>query len=162
MPPTVATPTGPNEPNMLFYLQRSTNANTIIYAANILKPGQIDPKTPLDIFWRVYAGDGHRSGLTFIERTMAYGATPKPVAGRANEFEASIVSLPEIKFRVSVDSAGKPEAIVQLGGKRPARLVYAYLNVDDKGFLPKLIYLDLYGIDKVSGRIVHEHLEPAK
>ena len=93
---------------------------------------------------------------------MAYGASPRPVAGRANEFEASIVSLPEIKFRMGVDDAGKPEAIVQLGGKRPAHLLYAYLNVDDKGFIPKLIYLDLYGIDKASGRVVHEHLEPAK
>ena len=45
---------------MLFYLQRSTNGNTIVYAANLTKAGQLDPKAPIDAFcgvamWRMAA-----------------------------------------------------------------------------------------------------------
>lgn len=159
MPPPTASPTAPNDPNQLFYLQRSTNSNTIVYAANLLKSGQLDPKNPLDIFWRRYTEDGGRKGLNFIERTLAYGSSPKPVAGHSDQFDASIVSLPEIKFRIGIDEAGNPEATLQMGDHL-ARLVSAYVKVDESGFIPKLVFLDIYGIDKVTGRVLHQHLEP--
>ena len=160
MPPPTASPTAPNDPNQLFYLQRSTNSNTIVYAANLAKPGQLDPKSPLDIFWRRYMDDGGRKGLSFIERTLAYGSSPRPVAGHPDQFDASIVSLPEIKFRIGIDANGNPEATVQMGDHL-ARLVSAYAKIDESGLIPKLVFLDIYGIDKVTGRVLHQHLAPA-
>jgi hypothetical protein len=151
----------PSDPNMLFYLQRSTNSNTIVYAANIARPGQLDPKKPLDVFWRRYEDGGGRRPLGFFERTMAYGASPRPVEGHPNEFDANIVSFPEIKFRIGVDQSGGPEAVVLIGARR-ARLISAFVQVDESGFIPKLVFMDVYGIDKVDGRVLHEHLAPAK
>jgi hypothetical protein len=161
LPPPRAGLKVPDDPNMLFFLQRSTNANTIVYAANIAKPGHLDTKKPLDIFWRRYEDDGGRRPLGFFERTMAYGASPRPVPGRPNEFDANIVSFPEISFRISVDQSGEPEAVMLIGARR-ARLVSAYVQVDESGFIPELVFMDIYGIDKSDGRVLHEHLEPAK
>ncbi len=151
----------PSDPNQLFYLQRSTNGNTIVYAARLLKPGQLDPDRPLEVFWRRYEDDGGRRGLNFIERTMAYGATPHPAPGHPQQYDASIVSFPQINFRIGIDHDGSPEAIVQIGG-HPAKIVSAYVQVDESGILPSLVYMDIYGIDKASGHVVHEHLEPTK
>jgi len=159
-PPPRADLTVPSYPRMLFYLQRSTNANTVVYSANMTGLGQVDPKNPLDIFWRRYQ-DGQRSPLTFVERTLAYGASPRAVAGRPNEFDANIVSLPEIKFRIGVDVTGAPEAVVQIGERR-AHLVSVYVKIDESGFIPELISLDLYGVDKADGKVLHQHLEPGR
>jgi hypothetical protein len=150
----------PSDPNQLFYLQRSTNGNTIVYAANLTKPGEFNPDHPLDVFWRRYEDGGGRRALNFIERTLAYGATPHPAPGHPHEYDASIVSFPQINFRIDMDR-GEPEAIVQMAG-RSARLVSAYVQVDESGILPALVYMDIYGIEKATGRVLHEHLEPAK
>ena len=159
MPPPTASSIAPNDPNQLFYLQRSSNSNTIVYAANLTKPGQIDRNNPLDIFWRRYTEDGRREGLSFMQRTLAYGSSPKAVVGHPDEFDASVVSLPELKFHIAINAEGNPEATVQMGG-RLARLVSAYVKVDESGLIPKLVFLDIYGIDKATGRVLHQHLEP--
>jgi hypothetical protein len=161
LPVTVTGPIVPTDPNMLFYLQRSTSSNTVVYAAKFAKPGQLDPNNAVEVFWRRYTENGERKGLNFLERTMAYGASSKPVPGHPNAFDAKIVSLPEIIFRIALDENGKPEASVQMGNRR-ARVVFAYIKVDDSGLIPKFISLDIYGYDKATGRALHEHKTESK
>src|SRR5947199_328024 len=50
----------PNDPNMLFYIQRSVNANTVVYAAHIDVQGRLDPDEPVEVYWRWYNIDGQR------------------------------------------------------------------------------------------------------
>jgi hypothetical protein len=159
LPPPHTNYTVPNEPNMLFYLQRSKNANTIVYAANMTASGQIDPKNPVEVFWRVFDEDGRRHGLNFIERTLAYGAAQRPVADHPGEFDVNIVSLPEVKFRIDVDESGRPEATLMFGN-RTVRAISAYVEIDETGLIPELVSLDIYGIDKASGRVLHERMLP--
>ncbi len=152
----------PHEPNQLFYLQRSKNANTVIYAANMAKPGLLDTKKPVEVYWRAYQyPDAPHEELSFIERTMVYGVSPKPVPGETNKYHARIGSYFDRDFIVDVDDKGMPEAVIEMDGHK-AKLVSVYLQMDESGMLPKLVYGDIYGIDKESGRVLHEHLEPAK
>jgi uncharacterized protein DUF4833 len=150
----------PNDPNTLFYLQRSTNANTIVYAANINAQGQIDPHNPIEVFWRVFDEDGRRHGLNWIERLLAYGVTVQPSKTIPNAFDAYVVSFPEMKCRVDMDESGAPECIVQINERR-ARLVSAYIELDESGIWPRPKFLNIYGIDIKSGHILREHVEPA-
>jgi len=149
----------PNDPNMLFYLQRSTNANTIVYAANMLAQGQINPDTPVDAYWRRYSEQGQRRGLHFVERLLAFGVRAKPIAGRPNTFNADIAGYPERSFSVEIGKAGNPEAVMMMG-TRSARIVAAYLQLDEHGLIPSLIYCDIYGVDQSSGQVLKEHLVP--
>jgi hypothetical protein len=149
----------PSDPNMLFYVQRSTNANTIVYAANLTAPGQIDPKKPVDAYWRRYAESGERRALYFFERILAFGVSSNPIPGHANEFEADVVAYPERKFSVNIGKSGLPEAILQIGG-HSAKLVSAYLQLDESGLIPSLVYCDIYGIDQANGQVLHERLSP--
>jgi hypothetical protein len=149
----------PSDPNTLFYLQRSTNANTIVYAANINAQGRFDPHNPIEVFWRVFDEDGRRHGLNWIERLLAYGVTVQPAKGVPNAFDAYVVTFPEMKFRVDMSESGAPECIVQINGRR-ARLVSMYIELDESGIRPRPIFLNIYGIDTKTGHVLREHVEP--
>jgi hypothetical protein len=145
----------PDEPNQLFYVERSVNSNTVVYAARLDGHGAIDLKSPVDAFWRWYNVDGHRKNLNFIERMMAYGVHVNP--SRPNQpVTFNIVALPERTLTLDLDDQKRPEALIQIGG-RTVRLAYVYLEVID-GIIPKVPSFDIFGIDKASGKAIREHV----
>ncbi len=150
----------PNDPDVLFYLQRSTNANTIVYAANIDSHGQLDRHNPVEVFWRVFNEDGRRHGLNWIERLLAFGVSVEPVKTMSNAFDAHLVSFPQMTCRVDVSPSGTPECVTQINGHR-ARLVSAYIELDESGIWPRPLFLNIYAIDTKSGFVLREHIEPA-
>jgi hypothetical protein len=144
----------PKEPNMLFYIERSVNANMVIYAAKTDSQGNFDTNEPLDVYWRWYNVDGHKKPLNFIERAMAYGVrVESPERGKPVEFE--VAALPERKLQLSRGEHGEPEALIEMGNHL-AKLVYVYLHVDDSGLMPDVPVIDLFGIDKQTGKALHE------
>jgi hypothetical protein len=149
----------PNEPNMLYYIQRSVNSNTVIYAAHIDSRGRIDPDAPVDAYWRWYNVDGHRKPLNTIERMLAYGVKPIRRSGSGGEIAFEVAALPQRDILLVQDKEGHPEAVVQFGN-RWTKLVYVYLQVDDRGLLPKVTAMDLFGIDKLTGKPLREHVIP--
>ena len=67
----------PDEPNQLFYVQRSPNSNTVVYAARLDARGDFE-STPVEAFWRKFNIDGSKQPLNFMERLMAYGVRMNP------------------------------------------------------------------------------------
>jgi len=149
----------PSDPNMLFYIQRSVNANTLVYAAHIDSPGRIDLDAPVDVYWRWYNVDGHRKPLNFIERMMAYGVKSVAHRGPGSAVTFKVAALPERELLLEQDGHGHPEALMKFGN-RTARLVYVYLQVDDSGLTPKVTAVDIFGIDKLTGKSLREHVIP--
>jgi hypothetical protein len=146
----------PDEPDMLFYIERSSNSNTVVYAARRGANGALDTGTPVEAFWRWFNVDGQKKPLNFIERMMAYGVhSNRAAAGQPVTFE--ITALPERSLTLDLDDNKHPEALIQIGG-HTARLVYVYLNVIEGGLMPKVPSLDIFGVDKSSGKALHEHI----
>jgi hypothetical protein len=143
----------PDEPNQLFYIERSVNANTVVYAARMDGDGHLDARAPVDVFWRWFNIDGHKKPLNFIERMMAYGVH---ATGTAPPVHFSIVPLPEREMTLALDANRKPQALMKIGG-HTVRVVYVYLEVID-GLIPKVPSLDIFGIDTASGKAIREHL----
>jgi uncharacterized protein DUF4833 len=147
----------PSEPNQLFYIQRSVNDNTVIYAANLDGRGHLDRDKPVNVYWRWYNVDGHKKPLNFLERMMAYGVrTVSTRSGNAG-IGVRLAALPERELTLDEDDKGKPEAVLQMGNHL-ARLVYVYLQVDDHGFMPSVKAIDVFGIDKLTGKALREHI----
>jgi len=146
----------PDEPDQLFYVQRSPNSNTVIYAARLDAKGNLNSSAPVEAFWRKFNIDGSRQPLNFIELAMAYGVrldsrkTGKPVT-------FSIAALPERKVTVSLDNDHRPQALMQIGSHL-VKVAYVYLQVVEGGLLPKIPSLDIFGTDIASGKAIHEHL----
>ena len=146
----------PDEPNQLFYVQRSPNSNTVIYAARLDGKGEIDRGNPVEGFWRKFNIDGSRQSLNMIERMMAYGVR----ADRAQPCKPvtfAIAALPDRKFTLTLDAQHKPQALTQVGS-HTVKVAYIYLQVKEGGLLPDVPALDLFGTDIASGKAVHEHL----
>jgi hypothetical protein len=149
----------PNEPDMLFYIQRSVNSNTVIYAAHLDSKGRIDRDTPVNAYWRWYNVDGHKKPLNLIERMMAYGVKSVTRNGPHDAVTFKIAALPERKIVVDLDAHQRPEALTQVG-ERWIKLDYIYLHVDDSGLLPDVTAMDVFGTDKSTGKAVHAYVIP--
>ena len=146
----------PDEPNQLFYIQRSPNSNTVVYAARLDARGEFDSKAPVEAFWRKFNIDGSKQPLTFMERLMAYGVRVDTI--RPNRpITFNVVALPDRKLMLTMDAQHHPEALLQIDG-HTVKLAYVYLRVVEGGLLPKVPSLDIFGTDIVNGKWVHEHL----
>jgi len=146
----------PDEPNQLFYVQRSPNANTIVYAARLDANGAIQRDNPVEAFWRKFNIDGSKQPLNFIERMMAYGVRTAPVTSGA-PITFTIAALPERKLTLSLGAGKRPQALMQIG-TRTVKVAYVYLHVVEGGLMPNVPELDIFGTDIASGKTVHEHL----
>ncbi len=146
----------PDEPDQLFYIQRSPNSNTVVYAAKLDAKGEFDSAAPVDAYWRKFNIDGSRQPLNFIERLMAYGVrvdTVKP----GQPITIRVVALPDRKLTLAMDAQHHPEALLEIDG-HTVKLSYVYLQVVEGGLLPKVPALDIFGTDIASGKAIHEHL----
>ena len=146
----------PDEPNQLFYVQRSPNSNTVIYAANLDGRGNLNASAPVEAFWRKFNIDGSKQPLNFIERMTAYGVKlDRNKSGQPATF--SIAALPERKLTVSLDERRRPQAVMQVGNHK-VKVAYVYLHVVEGGLMPSVPDLDVFGTDLASGKAIHEHL----
>lgn len=146
----------PDEPNQLFYVQRSPNSNTIVYAARLDSQGEIDRDNPVEAFWRKFNIDGAKVGLNFMERMMAYGVhADRAQPGKPVTF--TIAALPERKLTLTLDAQHRPQALMQMGS-HTVKLAYVYLHVVEGGLMPKVPELDILGTDIATGKALHEHL----
>lgn len=156
---------GPEPPathNRLFFIQRSSNANVIVYDAHLRGAGQFDPDEPVAVYWLRYAEQGQRKPLTWIQRTFAYGLTdadPQP----DRSLKTHLVSYRKRPLYLSFDPVGRPMARLLIN-QRMARLqrVFVQVNIDAQG-RPKsgsVKYVDLFGTDLQTGTPIHERINP--
>jgi hypothetical protein len=146
----------PDEPNQLFYVQRSPNANTVVYAAKLDARGNFDSRTPVEGFWRKFNIDGSKQSLNFMERMFAYGV--KLTANKAGQpITFTIASLPQRRLTLGWDSQHRPQATMLIGNHL-VKVSYVYLQVVEGGLMPEVPSLDILGTDIASGKAVHEHL----
>lgn len=147
----------PAEPNQVFYIERSSNSSTVVYTAKLTKDGKLDPSEPVTAYWRWYRVDGAIKQLNFAERMMAYGVKSVKHNGPNGSYSFRIAAMPERTLYIGLDAAGKPEVFGKIGEKW-VKLVYIYLDVDDSGLVPDVPELDLFGIDRATGKAVREHI----
>ncbi len=142
----------------LFRIGRSTNANEVVYAARLDEKGALDADDPLGAEWHMLAEDGHREGLNFIEKLLAYGFSVDPAATG----EGYVVVLKAKKDRPVYLTIrdGCPTAIATIAGKR-ARLHRVFIQAESGGgVIPAVAWADLEGIDPKTGEKVTERVVP--
>jgi hypothetical protein len=152
-------PTPLNSPIRLFYIQRSSNANTVIYDANLLPNKTLNPKDPVYTYWIRYAEKGQKEDLTTIQRTLAYGLYTNPIASEPNTFEGYFLAYRKRKFMVKLDTKGNPIALFPINNKLQI-LKRVYVSVNETNFIPSVYYIELFGKDPATGKDVYERFKP--
>lgn len=100
----ISLPTPEGIDNMLFYVQRTINANTIVYELNTNKDGDINESEPIKAYWIKYAQGGKIDPLTFIQRKYAYGVKAKLIDKEKKTFSFEFVSYNKRQFYLSKSS----------------------------------------------------------
>lgn len=153
-------PPVPDNPNRLFYLQRSKNINAVCYDVNINpETGLADEKSPVNIYWLRFAeANGEKEDLTYIQRKFAYGITSKPL-GNGN-FDIRLVSYDKIPFKLMQGTDGKYHIFAFISKKR-ILLKSIFIKTDGGSmWSPNVIFVEMKGTDPETGKEVTERFKP--
>jgi len=175
--------------NICFVTSRSTNANCVCFTAKrhngeevsqeraewtptaisngCSTQGPLDTLEPLVADWIMFekgkekiSGLHPREDLNMIERNTAYGVTGEADPATPGHFNCSVASLNDRKIVLYLDpSSGAPIAQTRVGGFPKVALKSVYVQMTDS-WIPGVQYVDIYGVDCVTGELVHERKKP--
>jgi hypothetical protein len=151
-PPAPAAPC----PAHLFTIERSKNANLVVYDSRLTASGELDPKNPVVVYWLLNAQDGRREELNRVERQRAYGFDIEP-GKDPDTFVLRLKAGEKRPFGIAMRE-GCPVALDTIGG-RPAVLERIFVK-EKEGMTLKVDSVDFFGRDLADGRPVTETLVP--
>ncbi len=154
----VSSTSGDPCPAELFRIGRNTNANEVVYLARRGADGALDADDPIEAEWHMLAEGGHREGLNFIEKLLAYGFSVDP-AESGDGYVVVLKAKKDRKVRLAVKD-GCPVASVTIAGKT-AVLRRIFVQAEDgDGLIPEVAWADIEGVDPASGARVSERVLP--
>jgi hypothetical protein len=145
-------------PNMLFYLQRDPDANTVVYQLNLTEQGALNEAEPVKAFWIRYGEKGQQKELNYIHRKLAYGLHFKRLGPERHEFR--FVSHDNIRFELTKGKDGNFKVNCSIFDK-PANLKKMYVRIEGGTFwVPNVRYVDFTGIEEATGKEVTRRYIP--
>ena len=153
-------PVPPDSELRLFYVQRSMNANTIVYDANLLPDGRLDPQSPVSVYWlRYHKRHGKKKALDGLERTFVWGVQARAANDPLGSYHVNLVSYKGRKGLLTLDDTGRPYVRVTIDSE-PAKLQHVFLELDGDGKIPDIEYAELFGQSLQTGHTVYERIVP--
>lgn len=142
--------------NMLFYLQRDPNTNTIICQLNTNSKGEVDPSAPVNVFWMRYDEGGEKKELNLIQRKFAYGISSRKIS--ADRYELNFVSYKKYLMYLVRSKDNKYRVYAPIG-KKQVILKKVFVRIDGGTFwVPNVKYVELTGVDPATGEEVSERI----
>ncbi|MCC2111229.1 MAG: DUF4833 domain-containing protein [Hyphomicrobiales bacterium] len=148
----------PSDPNLLFYIQHSQNPNTIVYAARRGSVTPFDPDAPIEVFWRRFSRQGEREALTFFERIFVFGTRTRPEGTSGTRFAARLAASSMAHGILELGPTGDPRIVGKVGD-HDVRVIYAYAELGDYAFIPKINFIDVIGRDLASNDYVTRRIK---
>ena len=155
--PPASFPAPEETKSRLFYLQRSSNSNTIVYDVNILGNQKINPKEPVEVYWMRYNSDGAKKALSFVERKFAYGLSFDRI--NSDVYTINLTAYADRDITIFINGEGKAEAHLVINGQS-ARLKRIYLDISGSGFWTSVNSVELMGIDLKNNQLDTEKFDP--
>lgn len=150
-------PVPPPSTVRLFYIQRSNNANTVIYDANLVENQKFDPEKPVNVYWIRYAEQGQSERLSMLQWRLAYGYSHQPVHRPAEGYTINLNAFEKRPIKI-IYEAGRPAAMIQING-RHARLQKVFVQLaPGNRLIPHVLYIDIFGVDPEKDLPVFERI----
>lgn len=146
-------PVPPANASQLFYLQRTSNTNTIVYELNY-KKGILDEDNPVHVFWIRYAEKGQKAELSWIQRVFAYGVKTKLMPD--SSYRVRLVSYAGYSMYLKKGADKKYRMYAPINGKQ---MILNRIFVKITGgsmWSPDIEYFEVSGIDPATGKPVAE------
>ena len=143
-------------PYQLFYLQRTSNTNTLIYELNN-KNGELDANEPVHVYWLRYDEQGQRAELNFIQRKFAYGIKSTLVS--KDKYELHFVAYKKFLMYLMKGANNKYNVYATINRKQ-AILNRIFVKINGGSFwTPNVEYVEVKGVDPATGKEVMERMK---
>ena len=141
----------------LFRIERSKNANVVVYEAEEGTQTALAKRDPISASWILLARDGKRAKLSFFEKMLAYGFD----VDLADDAETAALRLKALKGRALkvVKRDGHLVAIGKIAGSE-AVLQRVFVTTDESGPVPAVKSIELFGVDAATGEPCTEKILP--
>ncbi len=138
-------------------IERSKNANVVVYDARRTAAGEFAAGEPVDAYWLMNAERGQREELNFLERRLAYGLDVSP--GPAPD--TFVVRPRAVRSRRLVLGAvqGCVIATTTIAG-REAVLERVFVETALAG--TRVLSVTLFGSDRATGAPLEERIGPGR
>jgi hypothetical protein len=144
--------------NMMFYLQRNPNANTVVYELNKTAQGGLDEQAPIHPYWIRYADGGERKELSYIQSKFAYGLKTRKL-GKDN-YELKFVCYNKLALYLRRAPDGRYQVYTTINQKE-AVLDRIFVRIEGGTFwVPNVLYVELQGREAATGKIIAGRFKP--
>ena len=147
--------------NLMFYVQRTFNTNTIFYELNMDEKQEINTIEPIKMHWVNYATNQSSEPLNYIQRKYAYGLDIKLIDAEKKSYTFNFVSYKKKKLyliRSTIDN--KYHVFCEINSKL-VTLDRIFIQIEGGSFwVPKVRYIDISGKDLAKNEEVTERVIP--
>ena len=146
-------------PEHLFVIERSKNANIVVYDANRGSAGDLATSEPVVAYWLLAGEKGKREELNAVERQRAYGFDIAP-GDAPGTFIMAVRADPKRRLTIRMLN-GCPVAIAPIGG-HDGILHKLFVQSKESPVLPKVEYLAFFDQDVATDEPLYEKFIPRK
>jgi hypothetical protein len=142
--------------NQLFYLQRTSNTNTLIYELNFSNK-VLNNEEPVHVYWIRYNDKGQQEELNYIQRKFAYGLKSRAIS--KDKYQLNFVSYKKFPMYLVKGSDDKYNVFATINQKQ-AILSRIFVKINGGSFwTPNIEYVEIKGIDPVTGKELIERMK---
>lgn len=143
----------------LFYLQRTTNSNTIICDLNTDSKGQLIKDNPVHVYWIRYDEGGGKKELSYIQETFAYGIKHDLLPNGV--YKLHFVSYKKQVFFLKHSLKDNQYKVYFLLNNKEFVLQKLFVKIEGGTFwVPNVIYMELIGKDEYTGTVISYKFKP--
>ncbi len=154
-------PTPPANENMLFYIQRTHNINTIIYEINYNKDSTINESEPVKIYWIRYADKGETIPLSGVQKTFAYGISSSLIDKEKKSFRLKLTAYDKRDiYLLKTKTDNRYHAYININGTLSMLKKIFFKTEGGTFWSPNVTYIELTGRSIADGKLVVEKFKP--
>jgi len=146
-------------PAHLFVIERSKNANIVVYDANLGPEGDFVSSKPVIVYWLLDGDRDRRQKLTRMEQDHAYGVVATP--GNASGTYAMAFKALRKRHLTARMLNGCPVVTTSIGGQEGI-LRRLFVQSKEGAKLPKVEYVEIFGETVDTGAPLYEKFVPGK
>ena len=140
-------PSPESDEDLLFFIQRNQNQNTIVYRVNRISGGLIHEHLPMDAYWIKYSEGGMRTELNDLQNRLAYGYDSDKISNELYRFR--FVSYQEMDFFIVREGSNYKVIFKREGRTIVLKNIYVYAL--EFGVFPDVKYVEFFGEDYATG-----------
>jgi len=139
---------------LLFFIQRNRNKNTIVYDINLNPDGSLNTGNPIDVYWRKFQNhDGLKDKLSWLELRFAYGYRSRK---KNNSYIIKLKAYNERVIQLTFKD-GKWIPLTTINGQSCV-LKNLYIFADESKLWPSVKYADIYGESVLTRELIKERI----